>query len=93
MTLENAVSLLSSAAIAQDDKKNTRPGIAPDDTTSGQSLDWRINGALFFAKIARKIKGNWYGGLLARIQRPVQSHVVGNTSQTDLGGTVKTACS
>lgn len=41
--------------------------LAPDDTTSGTSVDWRINGAFFFAKIARKINGNWYGGLLTRM--------------------------
>jgi hypothetical protein len=47
--------------------------LAPEDTTSGQSLDWRINGTFLFAKIARKISGNWYGGLLTRIVDANQS--------------------
>jgi len=47
--------------------------LAPDDTTSGQSVDWRINGTFFFAKIARKINGNWYGGLLTRMVDANQS--------------------
>ena len=47
--------------------------LAPDDTTSGQSVDWRINGTFLFAKIARKISGNWYGGLLTRMVDANQS--------------------
>lgn len=40
--------------------------LTPEDTTSGDSVDWNIRGGLFFAKLARKIKGNWYGGILTR---------------------------
>jgi hypothetical protein len=47
--------------------------LTPDETSSGQSLDWRINGTFFFAKIARKIKGNWYGGVLTRVVDANQS--------------------
>jgi outer membrane protein assembly factor BamA len=47
--------------------------LAPEDTTSGQSVDWRINGAFLFAKIARRIKGNWYGGVLTRMVDADQS--------------------
>jgi hypothetical protein len=40
--------------------------LAPDETSSGQSLDWRIKGEFLYAKIARKIAGHWYGGLFTR---------------------------
>lgn len=35
-------------------------------TSENSTTSWRINGGLLFAKIARRIKGNWYGGLLTR---------------------------
>ena len=41
--------------------------LAPDQTSSGQSVDWRIEGSFAFAKLARKLKGDWYGGVLTRI--------------------------
>lgn len=47
--------------------------LAADDSTSGTSVDWRINGAFFFAKIARKIAGDWYGGVLTRVVDANQS--------------------
>jgi hypothetical protein len=31
------------------------------------SLDWRIYGTFAFAKVARRLKGDWYGGLLTRL--------------------------
>jgi hypothetical protein len=40
--------------------------LTPEESTSGTSIDWRIKGEILFAKLARKIKGNWYGGLLTR---------------------------
>jgi len=36
-------------------------------SASGPSVDWRINGKFLFAKIARRIKGDWYGGVLTRL--------------------------
>lgn len=47
--------------------------LTADQTNSGTSVDWRINGTFLFAKIARKIKGNWYGGLLTRVVDANQS--------------------
>jgi len=41
--------------------------LAPDQTSSGQSIDWRIKGSFVFAKLARKLKGDWYGGVLTRV--------------------------
>jgi hypothetical protein len=40
--------------------------LAPEESTSGESVDWHITGEIFYVKLARKIKGNWYGGLLSR---------------------------
>ena len=39
---------------------------APDEDAGTQSTDWRINGKFFFARLSRKITGNWYGGMFAR---------------------------
>jgi hypothetical protein len=47
--------------------------LTADETNSGTSVDWRINGTFLFAKIARKVKGNWYGGLLTRVVDANQS--------------------
>ena len=41
--------------------------LTSDQSTNGTSVDWRINGAFQFAKVARRIKGNWYGGVLTRL--------------------------
>ena len=40
--------------------------LAPDETQDGQSLDWHIDGQFVFAKLARKVKGDWYGGFNLR---------------------------
>jgi hypothetical protein len=47
--------------------------LTPEESTSGASVDWRINGTFLFAKIARRIKGNWYGGILTRVVDANQS--------------------
>ena len=41
--------------------------LTSDQSASGPNVDWRINGAFLFAKIARRIKGEWYGGVLTRL--------------------------
>ena len=40
--------------------------LAPDGSDDGTSVDWRIKGAFLFAKLATRIKGNWYGGIFTR---------------------------
>lgn len=40
--------------------------LAPESSSGGQSVDWRINGAFLFASLSRRIKGHWYGGLNLR---------------------------
>ena len=47
--------------------------IAPDQTTNGQSVDWRINGEFLFAKLSRRLSGHWYGGLNLRMVNADQS--------------------
>jgi hypothetical protein len=41
--------------------------LAPDETSQGSSVDWRINGQFLFAKLSRRLKGDWYGGAFIRI--------------------------
>jgi len=41
--------------------------LPPEQTAGGQSIDWRINGTFLFANVARRIRGNWYGGILTRL--------------------------
>jgi hypothetical protein len=40
--------------------------LAPPDEAEGPRLDWRIDGAFMMAKIARRISGDWYGGMFLR---------------------------
>ena len=42
-------------------------------SASGPNVDWRINGAFLFAKMARRLKGKWYGGILTRLVDANQS--------------------
>lgn len=47
--------------------------LTPEELPANSSVDWRINGKFLFAKGSRKLKGNWYGGLLARFVDARQS--------------------
>ena len=47
--------------------------LAPDETSDGSSVDWRIRGAFLFTKLSRRITGDWYGGVFARIIDAKQS--------------------
>ena len=47
--------------------------LAPDETSNGSSVDWRISGAFVFAKLSRRINGDWYGGVFTRIVDADQS--------------------
>jgi Omp85 superfamily domain len=47
--------------------------LAPDETGDGSSVDWRINGQFLFAKLSRRLKGDWYGGVLTRVVDANQS--------------------
>ena len=50
--------------------------LTPEELPVNSSVDWRINGKFLFAKGSRKLKGNWYGGLLARVVDARQSITV-----------------
>ena len=47
--------------------------LTPEESPGSASIDWRINGKFLFAKGSRKLKGNWYGGLLTRVVDAKQS--------------------
>lgn len=57
--------------------------LAPDDTASGTSVDWRINGKFLFAKLARRIGGDWYGGGFMRLIDASQSIETGGIQSLD----------
>ena len=40
--------------------------IAPDEVSGTASVDWRISGKFFLARLSRRISGDWYGGFYAR---------------------------
>ena len=63
--------------------------LTSDQSAGEQSVDWRINGAFLFAKIASRIKGNWYGGILTRlIDANQRIEVAASTSDFDTGSDV-----
>jgi hypothetical protein len=41
--------------------------LTADGTSNGQGLDWHVHGNLVFAKLARRLKGDWYGGAQMRV--------------------------
>lgn len=47
--------------------------LAPDDTSSGKNVDWRIEGTFLSAKIMRSIRPKWYGGVFTRYIDTTQS--------------------
>ena len=46
---------------------------APEDSAAGTSLDWRIDGSFLFAKLARRVWGNWYAGGFTRVMDATQN--------------------
>lgn len=66
--------------------------LAPDDTSGGQSVDWRINGEFLFAKLSRKIAGHWYGGFNVRTIDANQSfETSSSTLSFDTGNDVRSS--
>ncbi len=60
--------------------------LAPSDSPSGESVDWRINGEFVFARLSRKLSGHWYGGFNLRSVNADQSFEVPlATDDFDLG--------
>ena len=54
--------------------------IAPDENSGTANVDWRINGTFFLARLSRKIRGSWYGGLFVRTVDANQSLEFGDES-------------
>jgi outer membrane protein assembly factor BamA len=54
--------------------------IAPDEGSGSESVDWRINGAFFLTRLSRRITGDWYGGVFARVIDAGQSLEFGGES-------------
>jgi len=64
--------------------------LTPDDSSSGLSVDWRVNGSFLFAKLSRKLRGDWYGGVNARLVDADQSIETGSsTPEFDTGSAVR----
>lgn len=62
--------------------------LAPDETSDGSSVDWRIDGLFLFAKLSRRIKGDWYGGLFTRVvdaDQSINTETDNIQSEFDLG--------
>lgn len=52
----------------------------PDAAGNKENLDWEIEGAFLFAKLARRIGGNWYGGIQLRAIDADQALTLGDAS-------------
>jgi hypothetical protein len=64
--------------------------LAPEQSSGGSSVDWRINGSFLFAKVGRRLRGNWYGGIFARLVDANQSlEVATSTSDFDTGSDIR----
>jgi len=63
--------------------------LVPEGSSATPSVDWRINGGFLFAKVARRIKGDWYGGILTRLVDANQTfETETSTSDLDTGSDV-----
>jgi hypothetical protein len=47
--------------------------LVPEGSSGDSAADWRLNGTFVFAKIARRLKGHWYGGIQTRFVDADQS--------------------
>ena len=66
--------------------------VSPDESLGGQSLDWRIEGDFLFAKLSRRLSGNWYGGFNIRaVDADQRFEVPTATSGFDLGSDVRSS--
>jgi len=66
--------------------------LTPDQDSGAAAVDWRIDGNFLFAKIGRKLKGEWYGGIKARMIDAHQSiGIVGSEPDLDTGNDILSA--
>jgi hypothetical protein len=62
--------------------------LAPDATDSGTSVDWRINGQFLFAKLSRRLTGDWYGGAFVRVidaNQSISAATANDVSEFEIG--------
>lgn len=59
------------------------PLLAPDESGNGTSVDWRVAGEFLFAKLSRRLAGDWYGGVQTRVISANQSIVSESESETE----------
>jgi outer membrane protein assembly factor BamA len=64
--------------------------LTSEQSSDGSNIDWRINGSFLFAKVGRRLRGNWYGGIFTRHVDAKQNLDVGtSTSELDTGSDVR----
>jgi hypothetical protein len=64
--------------------------LAPEQSSGEQSVDWRIDGSFLFAKVGRRLRGNWYGGVFTRLVDANQNlELVTAASNFDTGSDVR----
>lgn len=52
------------------------------------SVDWRMNGKFLFAKLSRRLNGDWYGGVLTRVidaNQSINTTTADASSEFDIG--------
>ena len=47
--------------------------LAPDETSDGTRVDYKVGGPLLYMQLSRRIKGNWYGGMKYRLIHAAQA--------------------
>jgi len=56
--------------------------LAPDDTSSGTRVDYKVGGPLLFTQLSRRIKGDWYGGMKYRLIHAAQAIEAGTDTDS-----------
>lgn len=69
-----------------------RLSLLTPDSVGRLKIGWQINGDFLFAKIGRKLQGNWYGGIFSRVIDAEQRLVfIDNSTGFDIGSDVRSA--
>jgi len=56
--------------------------VPPEEANGGEGVDWRIKGAFLYARLSRRLGGNWYGGGLLRVVDTEQSIDIGSLADS-----------
>jgi hypothetical protein len=70
-----------------------------DESQAGENIDWQVSGEFLFAKLSRRLTGDWYGGFNVRtisakqgfdVSEPIYGFDLGNQAQsTGLGAAIE----